>query len=421
MLAISTAIGLSTMDIKVDQSSHKGPSTIYCHNAIPELIPASPPTSHPTDTARKPKPSPLKEKITLFESLNRPATRAAATVRRRSGPAIHNLKEMASSTSAQIWRRLSGSFDREVANTSPPSHDSAGEPSRHRLSGKKRVYSTSNADGQHRGFEPRRNTRPSARESTFIVQGTISRVPRGVVSRQQQQHQQHQQRRTSVRRSSAAPSLPDLDFEVDGAADMLGYFEHEFDIHFSFTGPNESSGTSASTPSSRGDVVGGFRNKGENIVGPGLKPAYHPSNPAAMTTVAPAAAKSRASPVLSIRSPRGVYIGTSTTTASRPEIPPRNPDRVVAWKRLRPTVRNRPATPAPARNKAGGFADNRPPARRGNGGGGGGGGETDEEVVVSQAQCGLAHPRPSRVLDVRRFVGYCRETAGRGRPGLGKL
>jgi hypothetical protein len=41
----------------------------------------------------------------------------------------------------------------------------------------------------------------------------------------------------------------------------------------------------------------------------------------------------------------------------------------------------------------------------------------EEVVVVAEAQCGLAHPRPSRVLDLKRFVEFVKERSG----ALGKL
>jgi hypothetical protein len=46
-------------------------------------------------------------------------------------------------------------------------------------------------------------------------------------------------------------------------------------------------------------------------------------------------------------------------------------------------------------------------------------GETlqEEVVVVAEAQCGLAHPRPSRVLNLKRFVEFVKEKSG----AMGKL
>jgi hypothetical protein len=225
------------------------------------------------------------------------------------------------------------------------------------------------------------------------VQGTISRVPRGVVGRQKL-------RANGVgagagagaerERDARAPSLPDLDFEVDGAANMVGYFEQDFDISFAFTG-SDSSRSGGTTDQSVG--AGGSSGKRDGV---GSVKASQYRNPNIV-------AKSRASPVLSIHSAHGI-------SATRPEIPPRNPARrrkvPAASQRRVWDARRRPPTPAPARNEYGGFCDNRPvrpmPVVEGDG---------DEDVVVSNAQCGLAHPRPSRVLDVRRFVGYCRETA----------
>jgi uncharacterized NAD-dependent epimerase/dehydratase family protein len=43
--------------------------------------------------------------------------------------------------------------------------------------------------------------------------------------------------------------------------------------------------------------------------------------------------------------------------------------------------------------------------------------ETEEEMVVAEAQCGLAHPRPARALNLKRFVGYWRERGGVGARG----
>jgi len=380
-------------------------------------------------------PSPLREKITLFESLNRPATRAA-----------HNLRKMASTTSTQIWRRLSGSFDKELDKTPATSHDGAGAGPSHTSAKeeenkKKKEKKKDESRAAHgrsrvvesgrvaRGFEPARNIRPSlARESTFFVQGTISRVPRGVVTRRQQQQHQHQQmQRTRAARggSDDAPSLPDLDFEVDGAADggtMLGMFEREFNILFSFTGHSRRGGKSgATTDGSGGNGSGGVGDENTNprpaVV---VARAHRNNHPEQQNT-----AKSRASPVPSIRSARGLSgARRPPLPPPPPAIPPRNPDRM--------TMRKRPATPAPAMNRDGGFCDNRRPPPPVVDGGmvrvddedcDDDDGMEEEEMVVSSAQCGLAHPRPSRVLDVRRFVGYCRETArtrGVGRV-VGKL
>jgi hypothetical protein len=382
LVALSAAIGLATFP-----GSSKTPSSTETPTSLTDKPDTTPdtlsPEERPPNAKKKSHPSPLKDNITIFESLGRPAatlakaatsSRAAATVRRRGGDVTHNLKKRIASNGTQMWRRLSGSLDKEVDESLPPlsgegAGGGGGPPTR-----KKRVESKGGgvAPSKPRGFEPGRNTHPSARESTFFVQGTISRVPRGFASRQQQQ-----KTRASDARRSDAPSLPDLDFEVDGAADMLGYFEQEFDIHFQITGRQKRDTTDHS-----GGTGGGSDESASST-----RPIYRNPHPNVVN-------KSRASPVLSIRSAQ----------AARPEIPPRNPER----------MRRRPPTPAPARNRDGGFCDNRPPVKpmvsvaEDNGDVDG---DAEEEMVVSSAQCGLAHPRPSRVLDVRRFVGYCRETA----------
>ncbi|OIW29185.1 hypothetical protein CONLIGDRAFT_410437 [Coniochaeta ligniaria NRRL 30616] len=447
LVALSAAIGLATFqsgsktpsptDTPTSRPSHRRPSNPTPGSASTTDHPPSPNTKkHPTS-------SQLKDKITIFESLGRrPATlakaksaAAAATVRRRSGDVGAGLKTMAKNGS-HMWRRLSGSLEKEEAeaadhhhrsppgpnpNPSGPSSSSRGGAAAAAQKKKKQRVASR---GSH-GFEPRRNTHPSApRESTFFVHGTISRVPRGVVSNRQQQLRASAAAGTTATTTARdehagaapAPSLPDLDFEVDGAADMVGYFEQEFNISFSFTG-------------SRGAERSGRRNTDRSAGANGSgsdrdgKAARYPSrnnhNPNTAAT-----SKSRASPVLSTRSAHG-----STT---RPEIPPRNPARrrripasaeeAAASQQQRVSdPRRRPTTPAPARNAYGGFCDNRPvrpvpvPVSEGEREGEGDGQGNGDDVVVSSAQCGLAHPRPSRVLDVRRFVGYCRETArGRG-------
>ncbi|KAH8902363.1 hypothetical protein BR93DRAFT_263967 [Coniochaeta sp. PMI_546] len=409
LVALSAAIGLATFP---GDSSTPSPADTprdpihHSDRSVSDSVTAKSPTDHPPKLIKKKQPSPLKDKITIFESLGRPATlakatssRAAATVRRRSGDVGVSLKTMVKNGS-QMWRRLSGSFDKET-DKSPPASSGANSGARppSQAAQKRRLASR----GGHDGFEPRRNAHPCARESTFLVQGTISRVPRGVVSRQQL--------RAGVTtgvgraRDTRAPSLPDLNFEVDGAADMIGYFEQEFNISFSFTG----SGASGSANAADQTVAAGSGSGSSDEDGVGPVAAAQYRKPKIVT-------KSRASPVLSIRSVHGM-------SATGPEIPPRNPARrrksPAASQQRVWDARRRPPTPAPARNDYGGFCDNRPvqpmPVMIE--------GDGEEDVVVSNAQCGLAHPRPSRVLDIRRFVGYCRETA-KGRSAarvVGKL
>lgn len=410
LVALSAAIGLATFPGSSTPSPEDTPRDPN-HNpdrSVPGSVTAKSPTDHPPKLIKKKQPSPLKDKITIFESLGRPATiakatssRVAATVRRRSGDVGVSLKTMAKNSS-QMWRRLSGSFDKET-DKSPSASSSAnsGAGPSSQAAQKRRIASR----GGHDGFEPRRNAQPCARESTFLVQGTISRVPRGVVSRQQL--------RAGVTtgvgraRDTRAPSLPDLNFEVDGAADMIGYFEQEFNISFSFTGSGASGSANAADQTVAAGSGSGSASSDKDGVGPVAAAQYR--NPKIVT-------KSRASPVLSIRSVHGL-------SATRPEIPPRNPARrrksPAASQQRMWDARRRPPTPAPARNDYGGFCDNRPvqpmPVMIE--------GDGEEDVVVSNAQCGLAHPRPSRVLDIRRFVEYCRETA-KGRSAarvVGKL
>lgn len=386
LAALSAAIGLATFpgSSKTPSPTEAPPS--HSNNAPPATTsPPSPPEPQPQKTPNR---SPLRDKITIFESLSGPATTlaktatssraaatAAATVRRRSGDVTSNLKRIASN-GTHIWRRLSGSFDKEL-DRALPSSGGDGPPT---------------PQLRPRGFEPSRGARPTAaRESTLFVQGTISRVPAGFATRRQREEQKRRAARTG---RSEAPSLPDLDFEVDGAAgDMVGYFEQEFDICFEITGARE-----------RRVVRNSGGRSAENAVSVVVPPAgakvsqQQLRNPPAEVCAPPKSG--RASPVLSVRSVR----------ASRPEIPPRDPRR---------TRGRRPLTPAPARNRDGGFRDNRPlpvprmmsVAEESEDGGRRGDAVMEEEMVVSRAQCGLAHPRPSRVLDVRRFVGYCRETA----------
>ncbi|KAB5571833.1 hypothetical protein GE09DRAFT_1268116 [Coniochaeta sp. 2T2.1] len=403
LVALSAAIGLAAI-----QGGSKTPSPTTSHEHPQEDT--SDTISGPIvlDPLLGPKlnqkkhESPLKDKISLFESLTTPLPQCpkpstTSTLRRRSGDVGAHLKSLAETSTSQMWRRLSGSFDKSTTTTthtqSSPSASSNGNdgPSTPRPSHKKPSKPTLEVKHKKsRGFEPRRQTHPTtARESTFFVQGTISRVPRGFVSRSR-----HRALTTTARDGRQAPSLPDLDFEVDGAADgdndLMGWFEREFDVSFSFTG-TASSGVYASSPH--------YRNP--NVV---------------------AGRKTCASPVLSVRSARG--------RGSRPEIPPRNPARDKRRKPAWEAGKHRPPTPAPkGKGKdEGGIRDYFPVSPRtglvmrgghrdGNAGmdgvGGGDEADGDEEVVVSSAQCGLAHPRPSRVLDVRRFVGYCRDTGRR--------
>lgn len=439
LVALSAAIGLATFP----------GDTPYPLGTTP---PSSGRSHHPTigaaDADKKAHhhhhhhPSPLRDRISIFETLATPAaksrssggvSKAATALRRASGGAGAGLRTVAE-TGSRVWQRLSssGSSDEKEAGSSS-SGDGRGQHARKKeRKGKgkkqKKKEKKERMAGRAAGFEPRRNMRPCAPgESTFLVQGTISRVPIGVVMAMGQRRQQQQQQPDAGdARGAQPPSLPDLDFEVDGAAaDMVGYFAHEFDISFSLAGGG------ATSSSSGGDATGRSGGEGSSSSNSssdrdGIGPVETESSAAAAAALyrnPTVVAKSRASPVLSVHSARG-------TAVARPAIPPRNPARGRRIAHDGETSQQRRAwrqpTPAPARNKYGGFCDNRPvrpvvgtasPVSEGDG---------DEDMIVSSAQCGLAHPRPSRpsrVLDVKRFVAYCRETA-RGRSAarvMGKL
>ncbi|KAB5539316.1 hypothetical protein GE09DRAFT_1226142 [Coniochaeta sp. 2T2.1] len=421
LVALSAAIGLATI-----QGGSKTPLPTTSHDHPWEGT--SDRTSGPIvlnplliPKLNKKNDSPLKDKISLFESLTTPLPHGpkpstTSTLRRRSGDVGAHLKSLAKTSTSQMWRRLSGSFDKSTTTTaqSSPSASSNGNdgPSTPRPSHKKPSKPTLEVKRKKsRGFEPRRQTHPTtARESTFFVQGTISRVPRGFVSRSHRPL-------TNTRDGRQAPSLPDLDFEVDGAADgsndLTRWFEREFDVSFSFTGTSTSTGDDAS-----GRVRGGSANNNSSDENRDRdRRRVHYRNPNVVL-----GRKTCASLVLSVRSARG--------RGSRPDIPPRNPARDKRRNPAWEAGKRRPPTPAPKGKgkEEGDIRDYFPVSPRtglvmrggnrdGNAGmngvGGGDNADGDEEVVVSSAQCGLAHPRPSRVLDVRRFVGCCRDTGRR--------
>lgn len=413
LVALSTAIGLATFQggsktpspTDTPTNPRNNPGEITSGGVLPTSPQEQPQQPH-DKLPKKQHESPLKDKIGIFESLGRPASgfstlakaqssKAAATVRRRSGDVGNGLKKMADSGS-QIWRRLSGSFEKETQKTPPMSSREVGPgdgpSSSHTFSG--HFAQKSRLSSRGTGLEPRRNTHPSSRESTFFVQGTISRVPQDVVG--------IHQLRPSASVPSPSPVLPDLDFTVDGAADMMGYFEQNFNISFSFT----SSGSRAIT---------------SNTTSHSAEPSHDSNKTSAPKPLRshhlPPARTSRASPVPSIHSVQA--------HATRPAIPPRNPARrrnqtttssSTSQQRVR-SPRHRPPTPAPRRGRSRETRPVRPvpstttPVSE----------RDEEEVVFREAQCGLAHPRPSRVLNLKRFVGYCRGTTGRVVSGRGKL
>jgi hypothetical protein len=402
-------------------------------------------TSRSRNKLRKKKhQSPLKEKVSMFESLGRPASRLGGKLSSRArsfetGAVLkaeevtNGIKKLAHN-GTRMWRRLSGSFDKErekyaaaAASTDAPE----GKTSSFRLlsSGVQQQHNQNPVPQPGLASQPR-TTRTSRRESSFLVEGTVSRIP--IPSDKQQPRTNTNSRETSdsstseirdfaidglqeprIRSQASHPVLPSLDFDVDGAPDMLGYFERNFDINFSVTErgtsvtmgqqqhrsndhqPNRSSRNSYSPKTSARPTTNSA------IPGPPIPPR-HPGRRirgSDKSTTPSISRKSLASPVLSIHEVRGI----------RHQLPERRrkPARSAGeasqqrvWDTRRGVVRSEEEEGIYNAQPARSVKENS---------------ENDVVVPVVGAECGLAHPRPSRVLNLKRFVGFCRERSG----GLG--
>lgn len=378
--------------------------------------------------------SPLKEKVSMFESLGRPASRLGGRLSSRArsfetGAVLkaeevtNGIKKLAHN-GTRMWRRLSGSFDKEREKYAASTDAPEGKTSSFRV-----LSSGVQQHNQNPVPQPGqpRTTRTSRRESSFLVEGTASRIPIPRTGGDKQHPRPNtNSRETSdsstseirdfavdglheprIRPHASHPVLPSLDFDVDGAPDMLGYFERNFDINFSVTergttvtmgGPSRHDHRSSYSPNTSARPT-----TNSAIPGPPIPPR-HPGRRVRTTTdksTPSISRKSLASPVLSIHEVRGI----------RHQLPDRRgkPARSAGaasqqrvWDTRRGVVRSEEEegiyTAQPAGGDRGGVKEN-----------------SENDVVPVVAECGLAHPRPSRVLNLKRFVGFCRERSG----GLG--
>lgn len=460
----------------------------------------------PEDTARrsrnrlrKKKQQPtLKEKVSMFESLNRPPSRLqmlrtraksfeTTAVLKRGGEEVTNGFRKMAENGTRMWRRLSGSFDKErekhAVDAIDEPADSPDKPSSFKV--------LSSDIDQHTYPQSRRPVIPPRRtprrESTFLLTEPTSRIPRAVahtphsrVSVPSNSHEASDSSTSEVRDfavdgntesmrlrpRTSHPVLPTLDFDVDGVPDMLRYFERNFDINLSVheRGTTIALGTkhpqhpshhdsrhrsTVTTPRRLPHRDSRSTNRSSHtssISRPSLRsysnnpppaiPPRHPGRTRGPSHDSPStlSRKShRASPVLSIHEARGDT-----------RVRPRQPD--SARKRRKPAmsaagasqqrvwdVRRDTPRLGVVRSEEEMIYTARPAGLQEENRGRGKGmiqlgnerpgilaekeGEADERrqdenVVVAEAQCGLAHPRPSRVLNLKRFVEFVREKSG---------